>query len=307
MPSKCDERVLESLRAGKMVGVVEGITNNDYHSLDKYWSSTQIKYMADNSPLHFKAKYIDKILEPREQTESLALGSLIHCLTLDPDSFAREFLILPELNLRTKEGREIRDSILKENPGKTIIKQETLQVAHEMVASILRTSRAVDLLKGLKKELAYFWTCPYSGLPLRAKADAIGASLVELKTVMSARKDDFEKQVDNLNYDLALWHYVTGAKIQPEFGALEGGVWFIAIEKEPPYVCEVYEAHESVLEVGQAKWLDAIDKISDGVFKNYWPGFVSVRAVDSGLLMPTPWGAKKWLKSEITKELSGGV
>src|SRR5262245_31678999 len=111
-------------KVGAFKGAVKNLTNIEYHSLHHYWSSTNLKDMYSGCPAHFKEKYFelrhsaipDKepelIRKPKDESRpsnEMILGSLVHCLTLTPHYFDEEFFVMPELNLRTNDGKEKKE------------------------------------------------------------------------------------------------------------------------------------------------------------------------------------------------------
>jgi exodeoxyribonuclease VIII len=55
------------------------------------------------SPKHF-INYRNK---PKETTPALTYGQALHCMLLEPQEFNDTFTIMPSVDKRTKEGKEI--------------------------------------------------------------------------------------------------------------------------------------------------------------------------------------------------------
>jgi exodeoxyribonuclease VIII len=73
------------------------------------------------SPAHAKYYKENKKIE----TSSMIFGKIIHSAVLEPNI---EMIIEPEINKRTKEGKELYQKFLSENIGKIIISDETFQI-----------------------------------------------------------------------------------------------------------------------------------------------------------------------------------
>lgn len=58
---------------------------------------------------------------PLEQTTALLVGSAVHKMVLEPETFDSEFVIAPDINRRTKNGKEEYADFLKSAAGKSII------------------------------------------------------------------------------------------------------------------------------------------------------------------------------------------
>src|SRR5690606_26886762 len=65
-------------------------------------SQTVLKIMRDRSPAHAR----QYMLTPPEPTPAMVLGAAIHAAILQPDVFARQYVRAPELDRRTRAGRE---------------------------------------------------------------------------------------------------------------------------------------------------------------------------------------------------------
>jgi exodeoxyribonuclease VIII len=256
---------------GAFKGSVKNLANQTYHGLTAYWSSTALKYMSSKSPAHFKSLYIDRDVEKKDATPAMVLGSLVHCMVLTPDEFQNEFFIMPDLNFRTNEGKAAREEILARNVGKQSVTDEMVSQAHRMRESVFNNTRAAELLEGLTREAAFFWTCPFTQLNFKAKIDACGATrMIELKTTRDASPAFFQRHSDNMNYDLSIIHY---RQALAHVMGCEPPVHIIAVEDKPPYACIVYDVQDDMLNVGHEKWLAAVSKLEAGIKRGEWPNY----------------------------------
>jgi exodeoxyribonuclease VIII len=275
-------------KVGAFKGAVKNLKNQTYHGLKAYWSSTQLKYLHSKSGAHFEDKYIGHG-EPTKATAAMIMGSLVHCMVLTPDEFSDEFFVMPDMNFRTKEGKAHKEELLANNPGKYAVTDEQIAMAERMRASVYDNPKAKELLEPMKKEYAFFWTCPFSQLNFKAKIDGAGAThFIELKTTIDAGPEAFKRHAYNMNYDLSVIHYRQGlANVM----GVEPKCYFIVVESKPPHVCQVYEVGDTLLETGHEKWLDAVQKLERGMKEKYWPGYSPVE--DVPLLEAPPWALKK--------------
>lgn len=296
--SYINPEIIDALEAGEFTGAVRGLSNYEYHGFWRYWSSTQLKYMANECPLKFKAKYVDRLPGLQDESESshYILGSLVHCLALAPDDFSREFFILPDLNYRTAIGRQERDVMRAEHRDKIFVSQDHIEKARLILNSLINLDSFSEI-KDADREVSLFWKCPFSGLNFRAKLDAYKPGfLYELKTTSCGEPEIFSKQCDSLNYDLSVAHYLEG--VRQVFGHDGVSVNFFVAETEEPFVAEKYPAHELFTEVGHQKWLESVSKLENGVMRNYWPSYLDEVTRDISFIMPTPWTMKRYLNSK---------
>lgn len=291
-----DASVIGALKVGAFRGAIKDMSGASYHSLKKYYSSTDLKFMYGSSPQHFKAKYFDKTSEPDGPTPAMILGSLVHCLVLTPNEFDKEFVVEPGFNKRTNEGKAGYQEFLAKHEGKLIITDEMLAKANGMRSSVQANKKAMELLEPGLKEMAFFWECPFSNLGMRAKLDqASSKHFVELKTTTSAGPEAFAKRCNDLHYDLSLFHYQTALKQTLDLDDVPA--YFLVVENEPPYVTQVYRAGGSCWQTGHAKWLDAVTKLEDGIKMGNWPGYFPAEMDFPELEMP-PWAVNKLMKGD---------
>lgn len=277
-------------QAGTFKGAVKNLLNSDYHALKKYWSSSQLKFMYETSPRHFHAEYV-RPQAATDQSKAKAIGSLVHTLTLEPDHFVKEFFIMPSLNLRTNEGKARKEELLALHAGKTPVTDDDLVTANLMRASLEFNSQIKELLSSGIKEGAFFWSCPFSGLMMRAKLDQISEThFTELKTTRMIGAEEFSKQAYNLHYDLSLFHYREGAR---QVLDLEVPARFAVVENDWPHVSQAYKVPDWLFETGRDKWLTAVGRLEQALKTDKWIGYYPDDAAEIPELPVIPWAVKK--------------
>lgn len=277
---------------GFFKGAVKGVSNNDYHSLKEYWSSTQLKFMYDHAPAHFEERYL-KPQDSGKQSKAKAMGSLVHCLTLTPNEFEKEFFIMPDLNLRTNDGKAMKEELLLKHAGKIAITDEQLAEAHLMRESIMRNPKARAILEPGLKEVSYFWECPFSQLKMRAKLDQSSSGhFTELKTTCEVGPENFARQVYNLHYDLSLFHYREAMKQTKTVEVDVPQAFFLVVESEAPYVTQVYKVSELLWTTGRDKWLTAVQRLEVALKTKEWGGYFP-SDLEAPEIAPPPWATKK--------------
>jgi PDDEXK-like domain of unknown function (DUF3799) len=290
-----DQSILKSLEIGAFRGSVINMPNDLYHACKKYHSSSDLKFLYASSPAHYYAKYYAKFPEIQNTTDKMILGSLVHCLILEPHRYEKDFFVMPDLNFRTNEGKARKQELIANNPGKMMIDGEMLVQANNMKSSVMNNPQAKTLLDAGQKEAAYFWECPFTNLPFRAKLDQSSKThFVELKTTSDAGPEEFSKHIHNMNYDLSLVHYREGLKQVKE---VEPPAYFIVVEQDPPHVAQVYKAGESVFQTGHDKWLSSITQLEAGIKKKQWPGYFPTDLEAPEIQMPA-FAINKLIKSE---------
>ena len=106
-------------------GRYSGMSNKDYHDDLLALSKSRLDLLAQ-APEAYKAS----LTAPREDTKALRVGSALHKLVLEPDTFGAEFAVKPEdINRRTKEGKAEYESFQLANAGKIILDSEEMETA----------------------------------------------------------------------------------------------------------------------------------------------------------------------------------
>lgn len=210
----------------------EGVSRSELHTLAR-------------SPMHYK--YAQD--HPREETPALTFGSALHCYVLEPERFADEYIVVGKIDRRTKEGKAQFAEI--EASGKIPIDETDMAAISDMSDSIKSNPYAVRLLSG-EHEVSYFSEDTTTGIKLKCRPDCRtdlgGVSvIVDLKTTRSASTESFSRACLDYGYDLQAAMY---KQIVDEVEGKPHRFVFIAVEKDPPYACNVLEADELMLRKG---------------------------------------------------------
>jgi hypothetical protein len=69
-------------------------TNAEYHADLTHVSNSMLKVFAE-SPQKYYRMFVVQTMPKPEQTPSLLLGSVVHCLFLEPEKFGVEYAVAP--------------------------------------------------------------------------------------------------------------------------------------------------------------------------------------------------------------------
>lgn len=252
-----------------LVDVGLKISNKEYREREGV-SSTDLKKMAQ-SPAHFRY-WKDN---PQEDTPALLLGRAIHKFVLEKDDFFNEFAVSPNVDRRTKAGKEEYALFLENSNGKDIISSDDFEVILAMNKALYETPFVKKLMSG-ERESSYFIEDEKTGLIMKCRPDvrtAIGNDyfIIDYKTCSDASSDAFMKDAIRLMYDLQMAYYkdaldkVTGRN---------HGVIFIAQEKKPPYLVNILEANEYFLKSGRDMYRTYLDEYAECLETNNWYGYM---------------------------------
>ena len=209
-----------------------------------------------------KFKYYQE--HPEEPTPSLLFGQLFHAMALQPDTVWNEFIIAPDIDRRTKAGKEIFTEFESQSVGKTIVTSEMAQQAYEMCEALHNNEFVKKLFKG-EKEKAFFWVDEMTGEECKCRTDVIlplilkdaeteekypAVYIVDIKSTENAETEAFMRSAIKYAYDFQSAMYIEGVKKNYPKTQIVDGIEknvrfkfvFIAIEKKPPYAINILQA-----------------------------------------------------------------
>jgi hypothetical protein len=249
--------------------------------------STDLRHIA-RSPAH----YVEYRKTRRSPTPAMILGSVFHCLALEPETFELEYAIEPELDGRTKEGKAKRAEFQLASQGKRIIECTVYETAVAMATSLMAHPLARSLVTGGVAEQSIFWeSAAVDGVLCKCRPDFVkdlgdGRYLiVDLKSTEDARQEAFEKSAWNQRYYVQAPYYWDGCTAA--FGRAPAGFVFIATEKDPPYAVSIYEASVEMLGAGRDEYRRNLRTYKECMDSGVWPAYPA----EIRKLMPPKWAA----------------
>jgi len=237
-------------------------------------SQTVLKIMRDRSPAHAR----QYMLTPPEPTPAMVLGAAIHAAILQPDVFARQYVRAPELDRRTRAGREAWEQLETEYPGATILKPEDYDRCIAIRDAVHSHPYARKLLRG-QTEVSAIWRDPWFGVLCKGRFDCVPTGLgiiVDVKSVSDASPRAMQRFIYSYGIYLQAAHYMIGAK---QLGVEADYFVVIAAEKEPPYGIGIYNIRGDALMAGEEELAKLLRTWSECESTGRWPGY-SELAVD---------------------------
>lgn len=230
------------------------------------------------SPLEYQAQTIRCMTG--ESTPFMVRGSAVHCAVLQPDLFPLQYAVAPEgIDKRTKVGKEAWQAFETANLGKTILTKSEYWEAISIRDAIRRHHPTASLLEACEhREDAIYWTDEQTGLKCKARIDAWGLYLFDLKT--TARGIDprrFASSMAQRLYHGQLAWYSWGLSQQPEHLARgwSPGKWFLgAAQSVTPYDVALYELSEDAMIAGAELCRSLLDRLAECIASDKWPGQV---------------------------------
>lgn len=188
---------------------------------------------------------------PEEPTPALVFGQLFHAMALTPETAWERFAAMPNVDRRTKEGKEAFAEFEASAEGKTIVSVDMVEQATAMCEALNKNDFVKKLLKG-EKEKPFFWVDEMTGENCKCRTDVlteIGENLiiVDLKSTDNAETEAFMRSAIKYGYDLQSAMYSEGVKANT---GREPLFVFIAIEKKPPYAINILQSDKLLIRRG---------------------------------------------------------
>ena len=232
-------------------------------------SSTGLKMIESKSLAHY---WEQSYLNPkRVQTDSDAMGfgRAVHAFILGEPNFDQYFAISPFDSFRTKEARA-----WKASERRTVITQEKYENIKAMARAIQKTPLINKVFKDGKPEQSLIWKDAETGIWLKARPDWLPNSIEfvpDLKSTKSARPADFQRQAYELGYHQSAALCIEGLK--EVLGWKNPTYYFVAQEKEPPFVATMAMMRDTDIEWGKLLNRSALRKLARALDKGEWPGY----------------------------------
>ena len=213
----------------------------------------------------------------RDLTSSSAQvkGTLIHTLTLEPDTFEEKYAIFEG---KVKRGKAYDEFVL-ENEGKMIISNSDFLEASQVKAAVWE-NEAVRLLFDMTNttEELVEWTS--NGISLKGFIDGIGDDFIfDLKTTQSSDPKRFASDAFKYGYAMQAAMYCEAKSIK--------NFYIIAVESKAPFNVTLFKMTDEMLAYGK----DQFDRISEN-YKS-WDG----KPVGYSDIVE-PLGLPAWFKRE---------
>lgn len=241
---------------------VQKDTIEQYHSTE-HISSSQLAHIL-TSPKHF----LHARMSDSKKTRAFDFGSLVHDVVLEGTTYVAE----PDFgDQRKKENKEAKAAWMAENQGVKSCSQADWEAVQTILENIEKNSTARNLVKESVKELSHYYTDATTGQKFKCRPDGFikDGPLWDLKTTSSIHPTSFKWDIQKFNYDMRLAFYYDGLYT---CGVRTNELMFIAVENKAPYDVVVCVLGKKMHEIAGKKFTDAVDKLSDCLNANHWPG-----------------------------------
>ena len=236
--------------------------HNEYHSRLAV-SASLLKLLAAKTPAHVHHQYISSEAKLFKMTPAMRIGSLTHCLLLEPDEVNRRFY------RKTRGSAEEKAEIERE--GYEIVTPAEWDTAFGMADSVTKSPEASALLRGGRPEVSIFEDRDDDLLPMKCRIDYLldnDGGIVELKTAADASPGGFQAAVYRMGYHLQMAFYMRMAGIGDPNRFI-----FVAVENKPPFPVGIYIPTVDVWRDGMTLMHQMLSRFDSCWANNDWPGY----------------------------------
>lgn len=223
------------------------------------------------SPAH----YLYAVNNPGPETPALKFGTAAHKFILEEEDFWNQYALAPEVDRRTKAGREVYAAFCESLGEKEAISVTDYGTILLMNDAIMANPTAKALLKTGKHEIPVEWNEATTGEPCKCRLDVITEYnglkyIVDYKTTTSCENGHFERSCRLYGYKLQAAMYLDGIfaeTLEPYRFA------FVAQEKNPPYAVRVYFCDDGFIDEGTELFRNLIGIYHKCKQSGSWPGY----------------------------------
>lgn len=225
--------------------------------------------LETKSPLH--ARYQRE--NPTPNTPALLVGRAAHSLILEPATFDQYWVVAPDVDRRTKAGKEEWSACVEGAAGRGILTAGDYESIREM-ADAIQSQRLHKLVRTGKAEVVLVWDDDETGLRCKGRLDYLhqtrGLFVIDFKTTDDAGEEAFAHSIQKWGYHSQAAFYCMGCEAL--LGQTPGYTWLVA-EKHPPYAVAAYQIQAGTLNAGSDFCRRAMRRYAHCLEADQWPGY----------------------------------
>lgn len=251
------------------IGIFYNKSNDDYHTQDGFWSSSQLSLLFDD-PILFHSTYITKTIE-KKQKDCYDVGNAFHCKILEPEKFKDEYAYF--------NGRKSGNAwkvFKEENEGKTILGNKQWLEFETLVKNMKDSKLVKKYIDDSKNEVSIYVLL--DGFPIKVRFDIMQLQFNRAADPKSTTGEltglkgriACQQKIAGLNYDLSAALYMDAwnelvkllkKKTGKDYPVLKE--WFWIFDSKDHNSLRIFKASELMLENGRTKYRKAIDSFKE--------------------------------------------
>lgn len=217
----------------------------------RYINASALCEVAERSCMH--ARY--RLDHGVDTSEAKEFGVAVHAAILEPERYAECFAVAPDVDRRTRAGKEQYAAWRAQNPG--VVELDDDEAARiEGIRAAVRGHRLARTLTSVAghREITLLWS--REGWGCKARLDKLAwpnadtGLIIDLKSTRNAEPSAFARDAIRLGYHRKAAWYIDAVK--QVYGKPACFV-MIAVESEPPHGVSVHDFADEALRCGAAE------------------------------------------------------
>lgn len=245
-------------------GVYRDVPAEKYHAI-KAVSATFLKRFLLDTPAHAKA-ILDGLLD--EESSAMNKGTALHAALLEPDLFAANYAIGPEVRRNSSEWKEF----VAANPDKECLKPSENADVLGMRESLWSDPYCAKAIRACDcRELTILWNDDATGILCKARIDLFSTRsgmLLDVKTTGDLSK--FQDTQFKQGYDIQICHYCNALTAH---GMAAKSAGFLCCEQTAPWLPDIFQPSGEMLAGGFDLIARAMPCVSQCFETGIWPGY----------------------------------
>ena len=255
-------------------------SNAEYHA-NAAISHSKLECYRRRPALYYK-KYVAQTLPQPEESGAFRLGSAVHCAVLEEKEFAARYVLRPDCDRRTKEGKIQFAEFAAQHAGKTLLDADEMAQVVAMREAVAAHPIASQLLNDGHAEMTWRKEQPNALGALQCRTDwfaACGCEItdgepyaLDLKTVESLDSDafrNFERAAFSYGYHRQAGFYLP--LINEIYQRPVSRMYYVAVEKVEPFGVAVYKLADDAIARGQDENIADLVRLRRSLETNDWP------------------------------------
>lgn len=239
----------------------------DYGAIDAVNWSTLVHLATSPRLMKYRATH------PREETKALRLGTAIHCAILEPDAWPTRYVVAPDVDKRTKAGKEaFAEWRAGLDPAAVILDAEEHEIATRCAESVRAHAEASALLARGRTEVVLTWTDEATGTACKGRLDLLGSSvLLDVKSTRAESVQALAREIAGRLYHGQLAFYLDGGIATRRLHDT-AQVYVLAVQTIEPFDVIPARLMLEDLERGRALYRSLLRKYAECRAAGWWPG-----------------------------------
>jgi hypothetical protein len=245
---------------------------DEYHALPGL-SASIAATLISRSPLHAWSPHPCFGGRGKVPTPAMDRGTVVHRLVLGK---GKDYRALPYDDWRTNAAKEAKEQARAE--GLVPILQKDMIAALEIAVAVGTNLNDRGIVLNGASEVAFTWKeeSTHGPVDCRGMADHLwltSGRLLDLKIVSNAAPMSVERSAESFGYGIqwAAYTRAIGALRPDLLGRIE--FVFAFCEAEPPYAINLCKPDGIFRELGERRWLRAVESWAKCLAEDKWPGY----------------------------------